>query len=112
MSLDLTALSRMSYGNGMTFWGYRTKDEPKDLQSPSYWRGAITLLDVGDFIFTCHIGAGSAIYCIGPVGQVRRLAAWPQEPADTVARLHEKVDELTTLVEKMQRQLQAEGLVT
>lgn len=83
MSLSFLNLSAMSYGNGMTFWGYRTRDTRRDLEGSSYWREAISKLSIGDFIFVSHTGRGNAIYCVGPLGQVRCMTEWPRRDEAT-----------------------------
>jgi hypothetical protein len=77
MTLSLRNLSAMSYGNGMTFWGYRTKDTRRELEGASYWKEIVSRLSIGDFVFVHHIGRGSAIYCIGPLGHVNCMTEWP-----------------------------------
>lgn len=78
MPLTLRNLSTMSYGNGMTFWSYATHDTRRDLEGSIYWSDATAMLNIGDFIFVHHITRGCAIYCVGPIGQIRCMAEWPE----------------------------------
>lgn len=79
--LTLRDLSRLSYAQDMTHWAYRTKDTRRDLEGSTYWSDAVSLLNIGDFIFVHHIGHGGAIYYVGPLGQVRCMTEWPTREA-------------------------------
>lgn len=61
----------------ITLWSYRTRDTRRELEGHTYWRDVTARLSIGDFIFVHHIGYGSAIYCVAPLGQVKQLSEWP-----------------------------------
>jgi hypothetical protein len=77
MPLQIRDLCVMSYARGMSQFSYRTSDTRRELEGSTYWHDAVSLLNIGDFIFVQHTGRGSAIYCVGPLGQVRCLTEWP-----------------------------------
>lgn len=81
MSLQIRDLSILAYAQALTHWCYRTHDTRRDLEGSTYWSDAVSMLNIGDFIFVQHTDRGSAIYCVAPLGQVRCMTEWPpREP--------------------------------
>lgn len=77
MAFNQRQLAVQSSGPFSTHWSYRTTDTRRELEGLKYWTKGVSVLNIGDFIFVQHIGRGSAIYCVGPLGQVRQLCEWP-----------------------------------
>lgn len=79
------SLRDLSAPGGITMWSYRTHDTRRELEGTSYWKEAIGILNIGDFIFVHHVTRGNAIYCVTPLGQVRCMTEWPARTQESFA---------------------------
>lgn len=65
LTVHLSDLSKMAYGNGMTHFGYTTGHSRKMIEGATYWEDAFAIVEDGDFLFVKHLdplARGSSLY--------------------------------------------------